>query len=135
MIDVRMKIYQELINSSVIQYTDDRIFQANSLYGPTTKKPFLVLRMGLSSVEQYVTGTQSTYFQLWAHDDPGDYHQIDQILSEARAALLRASPETGFFEFRYFETSQDFMDDLLGTILRFSRFQAITRDPLPVPLP
>jgi hypothetical protein len=133
--DLRMKVYQELVNSAVTIYTDDRIFQVNSTFTPPNKKPFLVIRMGLDQVDKYPIGSHTQNFQLWAHDEPGDYHQVDQILAEARAALLSAARETGFFEFRYLETGPDTEDDQLGTIVKFARYQAVLVDALPIPQP
>jgi hypothetical protein len=131
--DLRMKIYQELINSQVTEFCDDRIFQVNSIFTPPRKKPFVAIRMGIANADRYPVGSVFTTFQLWVHDEPGDYHQIDQIHAAAKFALLSASREPGFFEFRWVEAGQDMEDDNLNTIMRLARYQAVTVEPLPTP--
>ena len=134
--DVRRKIYQELVNSPVTAYTGDRIFQANSVFTPPKEKPFLVIRMSTANpITPYAAGAKQTNFQLWVHDDPGDYFIIDLIMGEVRSALLSAVREDGFYEFRYLETSQDLEDDAMNTITKYCRYAAITREALPTPQP
>jgi hypothetical protein len=137
MFDVRRKIFQELANSPVTIYTADRIFAGNSVFTPPHEKPFVVIRMGAQnpSGTVYATGAMEVNFALWIHDDPGDYHQIDLVAAACREALLSASRETGFFEFRYLETSQDMADDFMSTILKYCRYLAVTREELPTPQP
>lgn len=134
--DVRRKIYQELVNSpQVTSLVVDRVFQANMNFTPPKEKPFLVYRMFPQTVKNYVLGASDAFFQVWAHDDPGDYHTIDVLLGYVREALLRASPESGFLEFRFNETSADYEDTYMATITRYCRYQAVLLDPLPEPIP
>jgi hypothetical protein len=134
--DLRRKIFQELANSGVTVYVADRIIQANSIFTPPKEKPFLVIRIGTTNpATPYQAGGVETYFQIWAHDDPGDYHVIDLVLAEVKKALLSAAREPGFYEFRYLETSEDMEDDAMSTLVRYCRYQAITREELPTPQP
>jgi hypothetical protein len=137
MFDVRRKIFQELANSAVTVYTADRIFAGNSVFTPPHEKPFVVIRMGIQNPTGpvYATGAMDVVFALWVHDDPGDYHRIDLVISECRKALLSASREPGFYEFRYLETGADLADDFMSTILKVCRFKAVTREELPTPQP
>jgi len=133
--DLRMKIYQELINSQVTEFCDDRVFQVNSVFTPPAKRPFVVIRMAIALSDKRPIGSVFTNFQLWAHDEPGDYAQIDQIHAAAKTALLSTSREQGFYEFRWIETGQDMEDDNLATIMRLARYQAVTVEPLPTQQP
>jgi hypothetical protein len=130
MFDLRRKIYQELVNSvQISSLVDDRVFQANNQFTPPQLKPFLVYRMGLQDVtDAYVTGGRRSSFSVWVHDEPGDYHGIDTLLGHVKTALLASTVEPGFLEFRYIETGPDTEDTDMGTILRWSRWQAVMVD-------
>jgi hypothetical protein len=67
-----------------------------------------------------------SFFQIWVHDDPADYDQIDQICHDViRAIRGQGDPTSGIMTTRYLETSQDLTDATLGTICRYIRFQFV----------
>jgi hypothetical protein len=125
----RVWLYQLLINATPI--TDifaDRIFQGESMDGPPQTKPFLIYRFGNTSADnQLRTAARRQYFTLYVHDEakPGDYTRIDSAITPLIELLEAAppAPEYGILEASWLETSADFDDREMGTILRYVRFQ------------
>jgi hypothetical protein len=121
---VRQRVVQCLIDWAPLQpIVEDRVFEASAVV-TQVKRPFIVVRMHTGfPVERGIGGRH--YAQVWAHDAPGSYLRIDQILIEARKAI-ESLPHTGadgFLEARWIETGVDLKDDTLGTITRYSRYQ------------
>lgn len=103
---------------------DDRIFSA---YDEVPATPFVVIRVG-NSTPGLKNLTYREYFTIWAHDAPGDYSTIDQILDICRPALVGLSNQGNLFEVNWIENSQDLpLDPLTGTIGKFSRYQHASR--------
>lgn len=101
---------------------DPNIHQASSLT-VTPPRPFVTFRMHTDfPLRPRGTGARE-YIQLWAHDDPGDYTRIDDILSHCRDALEAAAHSGTFLEARWIETGVDLKDDVMHTITRYMRFQ------------
>lgn len=115
---------------SITDLFDTRIYQGESLDGPPkAKKPFLVHRLGNSSPDDRVHTARRQYLTIYIHDPakPGDYTKIDEGV-DAVIAVMRAappSPEDHLIEARWLETSADFDDREMGTILRYVRFHLI----------
>lgn len=120
-------LYQELIVwPQFSELVDDRFFQAVVVETAPAEKPFAMYTMSTEGVSgQYVLRAKDRNFQIWAHDEGGDYSRIDKILEAAREALLRVDPELGFLEFRWISRSPDLADPALGTICRFDRWMAV----------
>jgi len=98
-----------------------RVFEASSV-DSHTMKPFIVIRMHTSFPVRPAIGARH-YAQVWAHDEPGSYLKIDNILKEVRKAVEAAPPSGEFLEARWIETGVDLRDDGLETITRYCRFQ------------
>jgi hypothetical protein len=128
-VDLRRKITQALLADPFLQtMVGDRVFQrmgVDELEVPPSVKPFIVYHFGseIAGYPSALHGSERT-FQVWVHDDPGDYWKIDQILDQAKIVLEAIEPENGLCEFRYFDKGPDLYDNVLKTIMRFSRFTA-----------
>ena len=127
----RQFIYETLSGYTPIQtLVADRVFQGESLRNSMQAKPFLVYRMGndtdLNFAERDAFPHQ-WFFQVHAHDEPADYSQVDNLITLSiasfRAAIVPA--DSGILQVRYLETSRDLDDQVLGTIMRYARFQLI----------
>lgn len=62
--------------------------------------------------------------QVWIHDEPGDYHRIDQMLQRIKVVFEAAEAEDEFLELRQIDRSPDFNDLGLNTIVKYATFQA-----------
>jgi len=121
---MRKRIFEALVAWAPLDaLVENRILEASSVTVHTTK-PFIVIRMHTGfPVERSIGGRH--YAQIWAHDEPGSYLRIDDILIETRKALesLPNTGDDGFLEARWIESGVDLKDDLLETITRYSRYQ------------
>lgn len=123
---MRQKIYDALRQDATIisLVGADNVW---STYEEIPTTPYLVVRFGASS-SRLSRLAEAEFFQVWAHDVPGDYDRIDTLLKRVQVVLEALPNEGDLFEVRWFETSQDMPVDLeTGTISRFSRFQHISR--------
>lgn len=128
----RVWLYQRLIqaDSPMPAWCGDRMFQGESMDGPPKTKPFLIYRMGNTSADNQLRWrARRQYFTVYLHDEakPGDYTRIDEGIS-ALIPWLEGSPpapDSGILEVHWLETSADFDDREMGTILRYVRFQLI----------
>lgn len=129
----RVWVYETLINyAPLTELAGDRGFQGESLDGAPRTKPFWIYRMGNTSPDNQLHVARRQYFTVYCHDEahPGDYTQVDAMLSRVRAAFKQAppSPANKIMEARWLETSSDQDDREMGTILRYARFQLIMSD-------
>lgn len=90
--------------------------------------PHLILRMGVREI-----GVGSVFrrgFEVWAHDNPGDYEVIDSILNRCRqvlTAITAVQAQTGNWIscVEWQDDSEDLFDEGPGTITRNSRYTVI----------
>lgn len=108
------------------------VFQHRSIVrdGVPKLKPFLSHRLGMEQPEikdDGITVTASVLGQVWVHDDPGDYMAIDAVLKEVEGFFEHAAGTAGnsLIRAEWLETSEDFADPEMGTILRWCRFRLI----------
>ena len=129
-LDLRARVYGLLRHDSVLQtYWADRIYQRSAMEYevPPSQRPFGVYHLdqeGPVSVPSALRARVCSV-QVWVHDEPGDYHRIDQALDRVRHVLEGADPTGPFLEMRMTIRSPDMFDDLLKTIMRYSRFDAV----------
>lgn len=123
---MRTLVYNALKNSSGIQSLVGthngfpNIHQASSLdFVPP--RPFLTYRMHTGFNYQRLSDRE--YCQVWAHDNPGDYLVIDQLLKYARVAIESIASQGNFIQADWIETGVDLRDDAMNTITRYARFQ------------
>lgn len=62
--------------------------------------------------------------QLFFHDTPGDYMQIDSLIEIVSGLFDQYNdPANNIVRVEWLENSDDFRDDDMGTIMRYSRYQ------------
>ena len=95
-------------------------------------RPFLIYGMGNATSQQLSDATandaqaERQFFQVWVHDEGGDFDLIDRICA-AVIKLLRGlgSVPHRVYTIEYLETSGEFNNETYGTNFRYIRFQAI----------
>lgn len=106
----------------------DRVYGTNSLLTASLPRPFIFYQMGHWAnediSEELTAGRQ--FLQVFVHDDPASYMQIDNIVRLVRDALETQGNSTDVMTCRWLETSRDFDDERLQTVFRYVRFQLIT---------
>ena len=114
---------------------DPRIFAKKTMTSADEQHPFLVYKLGVDAnldVSEELRMTRQ-YFQVWCHDtnqyDNSDYMRIDKILKEIKDIFHNAGSKIDkIITTEFIETSQDFNDDTLNTIFKYSRFNLIKDD-------
>ena len=112
-------------NAALMAIVSGRIREASSV-DKQSKRPLIVIRAHTGFPVGGFDGTsfgRREYLQVWAHDDPGDYQQIDEILRLCRVALEGVEAFDDFFEAKWIETGVDLRDDRMESITRYTRFQ------------
>lgn len=124
-------VYSVMASSAgVSSLVGDRIFQQGSLLHAQTIKPYIVYTMGnatdegMDDPDNFMPARQ--YFQIYIHDEVGDYSRIDQVVEELKKAFTTAMPEGNVCGIQYLETSRDLDDPTLESIMRYVRFQLAT---------
>lgn len=90
-------------------------------------KPFLMYRSiaelpDLRGDDTHRTGTET--FLIFVHDVPGDYLQIDAIVARLKVLLNNVVDQPNdIIRSTWIETSEDFRDEDMGTILKYCRIQ------------
>lgn len=127
---LRQFTYETLKNYPPLQYlVNDRVYQGESLKTATQSTPFIVYRMGNDTTEDLAEQDaypRRQFFLVYAHDAPADYSRVDDILRLSKQAFreVRVGVE-GILQIRFLETSRDLDDPVMGTIMRYMRFQYI----------
>jgi hypothetical protein len=130
MIDLRQVVFRALRGDETIaEIVEDRIWQRGSTPEgvPPSETPYNVYNFNESfGVAPSALRAQRQMLQVWVHDEPGDYHVIDQILARVKVALeaVAAGNPHGFLEIRHIQNGPDLWDDLVKHIVRYSRLQA-----------
>ena len=117
--------------TAVTTEVDDRIFQGESLESSVLVRPFLVYTIGNATDEEFSEDTRPyrQFFQIYVHDTPTDYTNIDRLVGIIKALLKNASSkDAGVIWVHHLETSRDLDDASMGTIMRYLRFQAIMEE-------
>lgn len=130
---MRQFIYDTLrLDPDIAAIVGTRIFQGESMDHAELQRPFLVYRMGNETNELFSEDAQMPhreFFQVYIHDNPSDYMQIDELGKLVRAALVGGPyPAYKILRVNYLETSRDLDDDVMRTIVRYVRFQAVRSD-------
>ncbi len=94
------------------------------LDGPPANRPFVVLRFG-AETPTVVRGTDQG-LTTWAHDDPGDFQRIREVLRLIRRRL-EALIVPGAFPPVWIGDSEELPDDFLNTITRNSTYRLLGR--------
>lgn len=93
-------------------------------------KPFFVYGLGNNTNEDLAEDqdheAHRQFFQIWIHDEGGDYGLIDNCITIIKRRLHLAShPPSKVTTVRWLETSGEFANETYNTIFRYLRFQAI----------
>lgn len=93
-------------------------------------KPFLVYGLGNDTNEDLAEDddheAHRQFFQIWIHDEGGDYTKIDDIVDIVKKLFHGASHAASkISQIRWLETSQEFANETYNTLFRYIRFQAI----------
>lgn len=119
---MREEIYSLLTGSApLVDLVSYRIYPVN-VQDTKPPVPYIVYKIGVSTPR--IVPAQSSNFQVWAHDDRGDYAVIDQILSEVKKALI-TEENPNYFAIRWLDDSEDLYDESSVTITRYSRFDMV----------
>jgi len=131
MANVRQYIYDLIRTDPVIEglgFNADSMFNANDVDTPQVR-PFMVFRWGATSVGLDVVNIRS--LQVWVHDKPTDYTNIDLALKRVRTLLTNVVGEsTGdagqwVTEIEWTGDSDDLDDDVQRTVTRYSQFNLV----------
>lgn len=106
-----------------------RIFAGHSLTNTPDKKPFLVHNFGNNTPERLSDepGPCRQFVIIYVHDEGQSYIRIDKIIARLKQLLDDAPSDAalGVITAHHLETSADFVDDQMGTIVRYIRFQIV----------
>lgn len=124
----RVWLYQRLSNDATIAaFVADRIYQSTMLTEAPKVKPFLTYRQ--TSDVGYFRGDDSHMihrngFMVFVHNIPGDYMLIDDIAGEVIRLFDNVVDQAeGIVRSDWVETSDDYRDEDMGTVLKYIRLQ------------
>lgn len=90
---MRTWIYQTLKASPLWTTLAQQIYQTSRLIKVPTDKPYLIYRVGVVSGLLHTDAPAlSTPFQLFFHDEPGDFMRIEDLMAVAKTALTVRPP-------------------------------------------
>lgn len=96
-----------------------------------TSKPFIMYRVLSDRPElrgDDAAQVDELHYQLFVHDVPGDYLIIDTIVARLRELFEDVSDgANSIARVRWVETSEDFRDEDMGTIMRYCRIRVLER--------
>lgn len=101
----------------------DQVSQGETMTSRIRSTPYLFYTLGFQTdlnLSETVRPSRH-YFQIYVHDRPAYYGNINGILS-AISNLSLWTPHKEVFGFEWMENSRDLDDDTLGTIMRYARF-------------
>lgn len=135
-IDWRIWLWDRLRGSS--SFTDlvpeFNILGAGSLTGVPEVKPFVVLHIGDELYE--MPGVTRTLATVFAHDEPGNYLLVDEVLKTTRTVLCGPGqttgpvypPPSGGIAVKWDGDGPDQSDEGFQTVMRRSTFSLIGRN-------
>ena len=95
-------------------------------------KPFIIHRLLADRPDMSgddVTQTSQVSYLIFIHDVPGSYDRIDQIEDILRALFHnKVDQAQGVIRVIWEESSEDFRDDDMGTIMRYCRIAIKIRE-------
>lgn len=132
----RTWLYQQLATfPGLVAIIDDRVFAKKSMTSAIEQHPYLVYKLGYSTSEELAEDSPVSrqFIQIFVHDysdgEVADYMRIDETIIQVREALfLASSAADGVIATRYLETSQDLNDETLNTVMKYIRFQLVTKE-------
>lgn len=129
---MRTWLHQTLINiPELVPIIQGRVTQGEARSSSVGKKPYLFHTVGVRSNINFSEGEKidRQFFQVYVHDEIGDFTQIDDICKIIVNALDQAVDEAhGIIRVEHLLTSTDLDDMTLGTNMRYIRFAALIKD-------
>lgn len=129
---VRPWIYQRLLgNAAVTAKCGNRIAQVSYWTNVPKTKPYLTFRVltavaGLSGDDGVAIFRHQVVIMV--HDVPGNYDTIDEVLAGIFSDLQGViDPGGDITNVRWIDHSEDFRDDPMGVILKWSRYHIYSR--------
>jgi hypothetical protein len=107
------------------------VHASTSLDKTPASKPFIMYRV-IAHVPDMrgddTRQTESESFLIFAHSAPGDYLAIDAILARLKVLFDNVVDQANnIVRSTWIETSEDFRDEDMGTILKYCRIQVKSR--------
>lgn len=128
----RSWVYQRILTDVALNLLiTQRVYQSTRLNAAPHLKPFILYRS--SSDIEVIRGDDGDVcraqgFMIFAHDIPGDYTQTDVMIGHLQRLFKDTTDQAnGVVRSRWVETSEDFRDDDMGTIVRYARIQVTYR--------
>lgn len=128
----RSWLYQRIITDVALNLlVVGRVYQTTKLSSTPHLKPFIIYR-STSDIDEFRgddgDACRSRGFMIFCHDIEGDYLQIDTMVEHLERLFKDTEDQAnGIVRSRWIETSEDFRDDDMGTILRYCRIQVTYR--------
>lgn len=127
---MRVWVFQTLKLSGLWSSLGGRIYQTSRMNKVPDEKPYGFYRMGLSSGMLHTDApVWSTPFQLFLHDVPGDYMQIDDLLQQAKLAFTQFPslyPDSRLIRCEWQGQGEDGPEDpLTGTISKVASYRLV----------
>lgn len=128
--DWRTWVYDRLTNDSEVTSIVPAFswHAASALESAPESKPFGVIKFG--PVVSRIVTVQQTNVAIWVHDHPGSFLLIDSAMIAVGHAL-RDPIEDGSIGVDVGEISEDFSDDILGTITKRREVRLFAREEAP----
>lgn len=132
----RTWLYTQLTTfPGLVALTADRVYAKKSMTSSIEQHPYIVYKLG-NNTNANLAETEDVsaqFLQIFVHDyndgDTGDYIKIDAVLRQIKAALKDGqSAADGVIAVQYLETSQDLNDETLNTVMKYARYQMITKE-------
>lgn len=122
----RTELFAALQASTELQaIVSGRVASSGSLNN-VPARPFVLIRMH----NAYRVGHgRRDIAQIWCHDEPGDYMQVDAMMEACKAAIESIPGAGDLFAWEWIEDSVDLKDDDMHTITRNARYQATSTNP------
>jgi hypothetical protein len=124
----RIWVYQRMVtNAPLVASLPGGIHQTTSILVAPHEKPFIIYRQ--TSDNELMRGDdgdtcRSAGYQLFVHDVAGDYLQIDSIMLGLQVLFKDTIDQPNrIIRSRWIETSDDWRDDDMGTIMKYGRIQ------------
>lgn len=128
----RTWVYTQLqADATIATYVGDRVHESTSLQKAPGTKPFIMYRT-TSDVSDMkgddVSLTRNKTFLIFVHDIPGDYIKIDLVIDAIHALFENAVDQANnIIRATWLESSEDFRDEDMGTIMRYCRISVKER--------
>ncbi|MGX9924107.1 hypothetical protein ACWIG4_30135 [Streptomyces sp. NPDC002248] len=123
----RQFIYETLLHGTSGQMVEGRVLQSGALISGQSVKPYIVYTVGNSTDEGFSdpdsVQPHRQFFQVYIHDETGDYDRIDDIVRAVKNDFIHAVVRDNICGVSFLETSRDLDDPTLQTIMRYVRFQ------------